>query len=50
MKKVKIQTISSKVESSEERRETLDRIDEERKHQMEASVYMCIYISIQCVD
>ena len=35
MKKVKIQTISSKVESSEERKETLDRIDEERKHQME---------------
>jgi len=35
MKKVKIQTISSKVESGEERKETLDRIDEERKHQME---------------
>ena len=35
MKKVKIQTISFKVESSEERKETLDRIDEERKHQME---------------
>ncbi|KIM39866.1 hypothetical protein M413DRAFT_19621 [Hebeloma cylindrosporum] len=38
MKKVKIQTISSKVESSEERKETLDRIDEERKHQMEACI------------
>lgn len=37
MKKVKIQTISSKVESSEERKETLDRIDEERKHQMEVN-------------
>ena len=48
MKKVKIQTISSKVESSEERRETLDRIDEERKHQIEARVFL--YISIQCVN
>jgi cullin 3 len=35
MQKVKINTVSSKVESSEERRETRDRIDEERKHQIE---------------
>lgn len=36
--KIKISTISSKVESSEERQETRDRIDEERKHQMEACI------------
>lgn len=35
MQKVKINTISSKVESGEERRETRDRVDEERKHQIE---------------
>jgi cullin 3 len=40
MKKVKIQTIASKVESSEERKETLDRIDDERKHQMEARFFL----------
>lgn len=35
MQKVKINTISSKVESGDERRETRDRVDEERKHQIE---------------
>ncbi|KDR76203.1 hypothetical protein GALMADRAFT_225884 [Galerina marginata CBS 339.88] len=38
MKKIKIATISSKVENSEERKETRDRIEEERKHQMEACI------------
>lgn len=33
--KIKINTISSKVESTEERRETQDRVDGERKHQIE---------------
>jgi cullin 3 len=33
--KLKINTISSRVESNEERKETRDRIDEERKHQTE---------------
>lgn len=35
LQKIKISTVSSKIESSEERRETRDRIDEERRHQME---------------
>ncbi|TFK40341.1 Cullin [Crucibulum laeve] len=38
MQKIKISTISSKVESNEERKETRDRIDEERRHQMEACI------------
>ncbi|CAA7266849.1 unnamed protein product [Cyclocybe aegerita] len=38
MKKVKIGLISSKVENKAERKETRDRIDEERKHQMEACI------------
>ena len=35
MRKIKISTVSSRVESKDERKETRDRIDEERKHQME---------------
>ena len=35
LQKIKISTISSKVESTEERKETHDRIDEERRHQTE---------------
>jgi cullin 3 len=35
LQKIKISTISSKVESGEERKETKDRIDEERRHQTE---------------
>ncbi|KAK7050999.1 hypothetical protein VNI00_005111 [Paramarasmius palmivorus] len=38
LQKIKISTISSKVESSEERKETKDRIDEERRHQTEACI------------
>ncbi|KAF9468103.1 Cullin [Collybia nuda] len=38
LSKIKINTISSKVESNEERKETRDRIDEERKHQTEACI------------
>ncbi|KAF9003928.1 Cullin [Cyathus striatus] len=38
MQKIKISTVSSKVENNEERKETRDRIDEERKHQMEACI------------
>ncbi|PPQ69073.1 hypothetical protein CVT26_003548 [Gymnopilus dilepis] len=37
-KKIKVPTISSKVESTEERKETRDRIEEERKHLMEACI------------
>ena len=35
LQKIKISTVSSKVESTEERKETHDRIDEERRHQTE---------------
>ncbi|KAJ7650303.1 Cullin-domain-containing protein [Roridomyces roridus] len=38
LQKIKISTVSSKVESGEERKETQDRIDEERRHQTEASI------------
>ncbi|KAG5638768.1 pre-tRNA nuclear export protein [Sphagnurus paluster] len=38
LRKIKIGTISSKVESGEERKETRDRIDEERRHQTEACI------------
>ncbi|KAF5382100.1 hypothetical protein D9615_004330 [Tricholomella constricta] len=38
LRKIKISTISSKVESGEERKETRDRIDEERRHQTEACI------------
>ena len=35
LQRIKIGTVSAKVESSEERKETHDRIDEERRHQTE---------------
>ncbi|KAF7374903.1 CULLIN-2 domain-containing protein [Mycena sanguinolenta] len=38
LQKIKIGTVSSKVESGEERKETKDRIDEERRHQTEACI------------
>jgi len=38
LQKIKISTVSSKVESTEERKETHERIDEERKHQTEACI------------
>ncbi|KAG9315306.1 Cullin [Chiua virens] len=38
MQRIKISTVSAKVESTEERRETRDRIDEERQYQMEACI------------
>lgn len=37
MQKIKISTVSSKVENPEERRETMERVDEERKHQTDVS-------------
>jgi len=37
-RKIRIATISSKVENSAERKETLERIDEERKYVMEVCV------------
>ncbi|CDO78180.1 hypothetical protein BN946_scf184797.g6 [Trametes cinnabarina] len=38
LQKIKISTIASRVENTEERKETKDRIDEERKHQMDACI------------
>jgi cullin 3 len=38
LQKIKISTVASKVETGEERRETRDRIEEERRHQMEVRV------------
>lgn len=40
LQKIKISTIASRVENSEERKETKDRVDEDRKHQMEACSMM----------
>ena len=39
MQKIKIATVSSKVETTEERKETRHRIDEERKHQIDVSIF-----------
>jgi cullin 3 len=38
LQRIKISTISSKVESSEERKETKDRVEEERRHQIDVSI------------
>lgn len=38
MQKIKIATVSSKIETTQERKETRDRIDEERKHQVDACI------------
>ncbi|KAH9849716.1 Cullin-domain-containing protein [Lenzites betulinus] len=38
LQKIKISTIASRVENTEERKETKDRIEEERKHQTEACI------------
>ncbi|KAF9237673.1 Cullin family-domain-containing protein [Melanogaster broomeanus] len=38
MQRIKIGTVSAKVENTEERKETRDRIDEERQYQMEACI------------
>ena len=35
LQKIKISTVASRVENTEERKETEDRIDEERRHQTE---------------
>lgn len=37
MQRIKIGTVSAKVESLEERKETMERVDEERKHQIDVS-------------
>lgn len=41
LQKIKISTISSRVETVEERKETQDRVDEERRHQTEVRTTCC---------
>ncbi|KAI8066220.1 Cullin [Gilbertella persicaria] len=38
MARIKIQTLASKIENEGERKQTQDKVDEERKHQIEASI------------
>ena len=45
MQKIKISTVSSRVEDKDERKGTRDRIDEERKHQMEVFNFFKILFS-----
>lgn len=45
--RIKISTIANKVESQEERKETTERIEEERKHQTDVScLFLCVYLTI----
>jgi hypothetical protein len=44
MQRIKISTVSAKVESTEERKETRDRIDEERQYQTEVRGLVLRYI------
>jgi cullin 3 len=37
LQKIKISTIAARVEDADERKETNDRVEEERKHQMDVS-------------
>ncbi|KAG6813913.1 hypothetical protein H0H92_005762 [Tricholoma furcatifolium] len=46
LRKIKIGTIVSKVESGEERKETRDRIDEERRHQTEVDFHIACIVRI----
>lgn len=45
MQKIKISTVSAKVETTKERRETRDRIEEERHHQIEVRLTISLIIS-----
>lgn len=45
LQRIKIGTISTKVENPEERKETRDRIEEERRHQTEVKIY--VYVELQ---
>lgn len=50
MQKIKISTVASatRIENTEERRETQDRIDEERKHQTDVRRFIVYFVS--CVE
>lgn len=37
MQRIKISTVAGKVENTEQRRETMEKVDEERKHQIDVS-------------
>ena len=39
LQRIKISTVAAKVETGEERKETMERIEEERRHQTEVSFY-----------
>ncbi len=39
LQKIKISTVAARVESSEERKETQDRVDEERRYQTDVRIY-----------
>ena len=45
LQRIKISTIASRVENSEERRETRDRVEEERRHQTEVrSLFLFLFV------
>ena len=51
LQKIKISTVASRVENSEERKETKDRVDEDRKHQMEVRRFVtAVCASAHLVD
>jgi cullin 3 len=39
LQKIKISTVAARVEDADERKETKDRVDEERRHQMDVSSF-----------
>lgn len=45
MQKIKISTVSAKVETTKERKETRDRIEEERHHQIEVRLTISLVVS-----
>lgn len=50
LQKIKIGTIASRVENTEERKETNERIDEERRHQTEVRLPAAIGTKIACSE
>jgi cullin 3 len=44
LQKIKISTVAARVEDADERKETKDRVDEERKHQMDVSISWTSYV------
>lgn len=50
LQKIKISTIASKVETNEERKETNDRIEEERRHQTDVCISLLVILSLFLSD